>query len=90
MFDSFRELNEDELRKLYRLIAQFRNKEKDWYDFISSLPKGNILTLTHPECNEYHKWMLRDGYYNFKNQYGSRFARKIARELIQNNGMGYI
>lgn len=82
MFESFKELSEEELTKLYDMIRRFQENERDWQEFLNTLPKGNVLTLRFPETNAWHTWMLRDGYYTFKNKYGTRFARKIAREII--------
>lgn len=83
MFESFRELSDKELEVLYEKIRKFQQAEREWQDFLSTLPPGNILNLTQPELDDWRKWMLRDGYYAFKNQYGTRFARKIAREIIK-------
>lgn len=85
MFESFRELSDEEFEKLQEKIRKFQQAEREWQDFLSTLPKSNILTISHPEINAYHRWMLRDGYYAFKSEYGTRFARKIARDLIYRN-----
>lgn len=82
MFESFKELTEEEFEKLQEKIREFQENERKWQAFLRTLPKGNILTHSSPEFGAFKKWMLRDGYYAFKNEYGTRFARKIAREII--------
>ncbi len=89
-FSNFRELSKEERYIIDQMSEKFRQKEYEYLKKIRTLPCDHILRYTSIESNVYHKQLLRNSYDIFSKDYGKRFARKIARELIEEDGMGFV
>ncbi len=85
---SFRELSKEERYIIDQMSQKFREKEYESLQEKQNLPP--ILRFPCLEMNQYHKWLLRWSYDIFCKNYSKRFARKVARELIEEDGMGLI